>query len=97
MATNSMDCIDDGSQYVISINVQEWSELEEHAETEHFLDVNNIVQVRSRKLKCTWIKAFEKKINDYENEEFKLLGMKIQLNKIYYDSIVIFRQNWQNK
>ncbi len=66
MATNSMDFIDDGSQYVISINVQEWSELEEHAETEHFLDVNNIVQVRSRKLKCTWIKAFEKKKNDYQ-------------------------------
>ena len=37
MATNSMDCIDDGSQYVISINVQEWSELEEHAETELFI------------------------------------------------------------
>jgi hypothetical protein len=91
MATNSMDGVDDGSEYVISINVQEWSELEEQAETEHFLDVNNIVQVRSRKLKGTWIKAFEKKINDYENEEFKLLGMKIQLNNFYYDSIVIFR------
>jgi hypothetical protein len=61
MATNSMDCIDDGSEYVISINFNEWSELEEHAETKHFLDVNNIVQVRSRKLKGTWIKAFEKK------------------------------------
>ncbi len=46
---------------VISINVQEWSELEEHAEIEHFLDVNNIVQVRARKLKGIWLKAFEKK------------------------------------
>jgi hypothetical protein len=61
MATNSMDCNDDGSEYVISINVNVWSELEEHAETKHFLDVNNIVQVRSRQLKGNWIKAFEKK------------------------------------
>lgn len=93
MATNSMDGVYDGSEYVISINVQEWSELEEHAETEHFLDVNNIVQVRSRKLKGTWIKAFEKKINDYENEQ-QLSPIKKQQSPIYVSPTSPIRKKW---
>ena len=75
MSSISMDINEDNEKYVISINIQQWSEQEERAETEQFIDGKNVLKVRSRKLKGSWIKAFEKQINEYEDQEFKMLGI----------------------
>ena len=63
-------------EYKISIKVQEWNELEERSEVEEFKNGNNKIQVRAKKLKGTWVKAFEAAINDFEDLEFKMLGLK---------------------
>ena len=62
------------TEYKIALNVQTFQDMVESAETEFFRNKKNELQIRSKKLRGNWVKSFQKVINDYEKDDFKMLG-----------------------
>ena len=62
-------------QYKIALNTDTFKELVETAENELFKNSKGETKLRSRKLRGTWVKPFQKLVNEYEKQEFKMLGM----------------------
>ena len=62
-------------QYKIALNTETFKELVETAENELFKNRKGETKLRSRKLRGTWVKPFQKLVNEYEKKEFKMLGM----------------------
>jgi hypothetical protein len=62
------------SEYKIALKSQSWSDLVNSAEPEEFRDSKKVLQIRALKLKGTWVKPFEVAINEYEKEDFRMIG-----------------------
>ena len=58
-----------------SFNTDSFKELVETAENLLFKSSKGETKLRSRKLRGTWVKPFQKLVNEYEKQEFKMLGM----------------------
>ena len=62
-------------QYKIALNTKTLKELVGTAENELLKNSKGETKLRSRKLRGTWVKPFQKLVNEYEKQEFKMLGM----------------------
>ena len=62
-------------QYKIALNTDTFKELVETPENELFKNSKVETKLRSRKIRGTWVKPFQKLVNEYEKQEFKMLGM----------------------
>jgi hypothetical protein len=67
-------------QYKLALNTEIFKDLEETAENELFKNSKGETKLRARKLRGTWIKPFEKLVNEYEKQQFKMLGICFLLN-----------------
>ena len=61
-------------EYKISLNTKTLKDLFETAENEWFKNSKGENKLRARKLRGTWVKPFQKVVNEYEKLEFKMLG-----------------------
>lgn len=57
------------------MNTEAFKDLVETAENEWFVNNKGEKKRRSRKLRGTWVNSFKKLVNEYEKEEFKMLGI----------------------
>jgi len=57
------------------MNTEAFKDLVETAENEWFVNNKGEKKLRSRKLRGTWVNSFKKLVNEYEKEEFKMLGI----------------------
>ena len=67
--------LEENIQYKIGMNTEAFKDLVETAENEWFVNNKGEKKLRSRKLRGTWVNSFKKLVNEYEKEEFKMLGI----------------------
>jgi hypothetical protein len=67
--------LEENTQYKIGMNTEAFKDLVETAENEWFVNNKGEKKLRSRKLRGTWVNSFKKLVNEYEKEEFKMLGI----------------------
>jgi hypothetical protein len=62
-------------EFKIAMNKKIFEKLVEDAQPEFIRNKQNEVKEKSKKLSGTWVEPFKKLVNEFEQNNFKMLGM----------------------
>jgi hypothetical protein len=71
-------------EFKIAMNKKIFEKLVEDAQPEYIRNKQNEVKEKSKKLSGTWVEPFIKPVNEFEKNDFKILGMILIFWFIFY-------------